>query len=353
MTFKKLLARSASLLSWGGSIELVSAPGRGKSSIVEQIAASQGRDFGLAVCFLGTAQPYDLPGYMIPSKDERGRDVATFTLPMWAECRQGGTVFDYPRGILFLDEFGQADPDTKKTAADLLLNKRVGKWQLPPGWVVWAASNRTSDRSGVTKSFDFVINRRGEIHISDDVESWNDWAMASGVHPSIVAFTNSNPQVVFTDGVPDKQGPWCTPRSLVEAARFLKAAAGPDGKLPTEADVVEIVSGIIGQGAAAQLMAYLRLAGQLPQFADIIRDPQNAKVPDQPDGRMLVTYSLASRVDATNAQAVVDYMERLPKEFATTFVKAACKRDVAFVNTAAFGGWATRNASLLAAVHAA
>jgi hypothetical protein len=36
-------------------------------------------------------------------------------------------------GILFLDEFAQAEDEVKKPAAELILNGNVGTWRLPTG----------------------------------------------------------------------------------------------------------------------------------------------------------------------------------------------------------------------------
>lgn len=354
MTLKQLLAQSSALIHSGLTIELISAPGRGKSDVVRQITevmSQPGDECGLAVKMLGTSSPIDLLGFMVPGKDEEGKLVSTFTRPDWQTTESGKPMHAYKRGVLFLDEFGQAEGDVKKAAADLLLNNRVGPHRMPPGWVVWAASNRMSDRSGVTKNFDFIINRRLEIHIQDDLTSLIEWMSQNNVTPTTMAFTQQNPQVVFTDGVPEKQGPWATPRSVVMADRLLKSMS-PDGgqTLPTSPVAVELVAGLIGQGAAAQMMAFVRLKDDLPTTAEILKDPMNAKVPAKPDAQMLVSFSLAAIVDKGNAQPVIDYMGRLPKEFGVTFAKSACKREPMLVNTTAFTSWIAKNASLMAAV---
>lgn len=357
MTFKQLAKHAPKLLQWGQSIELISSPGRGKSTFVKELVAAQsaatGQPWGMATAFLGTYSPIDLPGFMIPAKDTAGAYIADYTRPAWMRCEGGGSVFDFERGILLLDEFGQADPDVKKAAADLLLNKRVGKWVLPKGWSVWAASNKTSDRSGVTKSFDFVINRRMEVHIRDDVSSLEEWMMDHGVHPLIIAFMVQNPQVVFTEGVPDKQGPWMTPRSLVMAADLLKVFATDDERLTVDGATTEYVAGIVGSGAALQLMSFLKLYDMLPTFSEVCADPSTAKKPATPDALMTICYALAGKVDDNTIEPVVSYMRRLPAEFAVTFVKAACRRNGMLVNSAAMGGWLRSNASLVAAVAAA
>lgn len=353
MRFNALKHVFPQLLDSGVSIELVSAPGRGKSEFVRDMTRAlskrDGKPWGFATAFLATYTPVDLLGYMVPG-EHMGRRVSEFTMPPWMRTVEGKTVFEHERGILFLDEFGQAEADVKRAAAELLLNRQIGPWKLPDGWSVVAASNRSSDRSGVTKSFDFVINRRVEIHITDDLESFEEWAFANDINPVFITFANQNPQVVFSEGVPDKQGPWCTPRSLVMLARVFDHMGGAERIVPTDPAAIEVASGLIGSGAAAQLMAFIKLGQEMPAYDEIIANPTKVKVPGKPDAQMLVCYTLAARVTDKTAEPVITYIERLPKEFAITFAKAACSRDPSLIEGDAFGEWAMRNASLVQAI---
>lgn len=358
---KELLgsAPGAGLVDTGVSIELVSAPGRGKSSMVRQLISAltkrDGQQWGYAELFLATQTPPDLIGYQFKGTvvyDGVEFPITDPTAPTWFICEDGKPVFAYPRGILFLDEFGQGQTDVKAAAAELLLNRRLGKWRLPDGWIVIAASNRQSDRSGVTKSLDFVINRRLEIHVSDDLNSWKDWALTSGgLDPTFVAFAESNPQLVFTDGVPEKQGPWCTPRSLVMLANvFQTAMRDGKGDFRTDGYAMEIATGLVGQGVAAQIIATIKLSHEMPDFKEIVRDPKGVKVPEKPDAQMLVVYNLAHRVTAKDIDPVIEYLQRMPKDFGVIFARAALRRDPMLLHTDAFDKWVSNNASVLVAI---
>jgi MoxR-like ATPase len=68
-------------------------------------------------------------------------------------------IWDFPipgaphgkQGILFLDEITSAPPTVSAAAYQLILDRRLGDYVVPEGWVIFAAGNRQGDR-GVTYS---------------------------------------------------------------------------------------------------------------------------------------------------------------------------------------------------------
>lgn len=354
MNLKDARTEVIDLLEAHIAVHLKSSPGMGKSDFVEQLIAylseRDGFQWGFVTCFLATMTPTDLMGFLVPYDMPGGGKGSMWTTPSWMITSEGKHINEYQRGLVFLDEYGQGDGDTKRVSAQLKLKGEVGPHKLHRGIGVIAASNYTTDRSGVNKDFDFCINREGSIDITNDVVGWTEnFAVPYGVQPLVVAFANQHPEVVFTGGVPEKQGPWCTPRSLVMANDLLalKAARGETVETPA---TLETISGIIGQGAAAQLFAFVKLEREMPKYEVIIKDPEKAKLPQKPDALMLVAYNLAHRVNEKDIGAVVKYVERMPKEFAVTFLNAACRRDAKIVATPAVQKWALENSSLMAQI---
>jgi hypothetical protein len=347
------------------STHLESPPGVGKSDFVDDLVAwLNKRDgegtWGLATCFLATFTPTDLLGYMVPTKvtnpDGTQSLASVFTTPSWMmtqpskEYPHGRHINTFQRGIVFLDEWSQADGDTKKAAAQLKLKGQVGPHKLHDGIAVISAGNRKDDRSGVTKEFDFVINREQRISIHPDFQSWENWAVAHGVMPLTIAFAQQNPQIVFEDKVPTEQGPWTTPRSLCMVDKLLQVKmARNGGEIPETPEVSEQLMGIMGAGAA-QYMSYIKIQREMPKYAEIVKNPGGVKVPNKPDAQMLVCYQLAHDVKEKDAGPVIEYIERLPKEFAVTFATTACRKNVNLVSTPAFDKWARNNSSLMAAI---
>jgi hypothetical protein len=182
-----------------------------------------------------------------------------------------------------------------------------------------------------------------EIDVSDDLESLLQWQTQNGCLPVTVAFTNANPHVVFTDGVPDKQGPWPTPRSIAAADATLRAELELNGELDADY-LAEEIAGEIGQAATAQLMSFIKLDREMPKFENIVRDPEGERIPPEtaPDARMLICYNLAHRVTKETITPVIKYVDRL---------RAACNRLPVLALSPAMQAWSQKHNSLMLLLH--
>jgi hypothetical protein len=337
----------------GPSIMLTSAPGRGKTSVLGLLPAKlaeafPGKQFGNVVINGACLTLTTASGYLWP-EEKNGKRYSEFTRPSWWTTAEGKPLEAYAGGVIVIDEIDKAGQDEKKIVGEAALSKRFASHQLPPGWVVWFAGNRASDRSGSTKDLDHLINRRLTIEVQDDIKSLTDWMERNGALPETVTFAHENPQIVFM-AAPEKQGPWCTPRSLMQAdghVQSLMAAAKTDA-IPTDPLAQEELAAGIGMGAAAQYTNTIRLGQELPTYEKIIASPSGAPVPKKPDATRLAAYKLASRVGATDMDKVLPYVQRLPTEFQMIFGRSAIQRDYKLVTNGAFKAWCGKHSALIA-----
>ena len=334
----------------GKCLYLRSGPGRGKTTTIidsiPNIATAVGKNLGIVVISGPLLTPSDAVGYLVPTRVD-DRIESKYTQPFWWVTSEGKRLEEYDGGVIFIDEADKMDIDVKKVVGEMALSGRCGPHKLPKGWVVWMAGNRAGDRSGSTKELDHLINRRDEIDVTDDLASWEMWCIKRGVHHTIIAFGVGNPHIVFPDGAPEKQGPFCTPRSLVEAADLLVTLSGNSTELRTDDTAVEFTAGMIGNAAAAQLFATIRLESETPKLETIIANPTGAKIPGAPDAQMLTCYKLAALATEATLAPIVTYMQRLPADFAVTFAKALVTRIPAFGAKKPMIDWCIANASLM------
>lgn len=340
----------------GVSVHLSSAPGRGKSTIIEAapdiIGKKLGLDLGVVIINAAMLTPMHVLGFGVPKHSDTHSSMV-FTDPFFWVTSEGKRLDQYDGGIIFIDEADKADVDVKKVLGEGRLTGRFGPHRLPPGWVVWSAGNRASDRSGSTKSLDHEINRTLMVDVQDDLAGLLDWMNRNGALPLTKSFTEAFPQIVLQPGVPDKQGPWPTPRSTMLVDRVLHSIIDEYGVIPDEYFVQEEIAGLMGDAAAQQFMAHIRLELRLPKFDAIVADPTGTAVPgaDAPDARMLVCYNCAHRVDKSNVDPVITYIKRLPDAFAVTFFKAMLQRAPMLSLNPSVKAWMSSNNALMNLMH--
>lgn len=355
MKLDSFFRMSTSFYQSGKCVMLKSGPGRGKTTTIlatiPKIASDTGKNLGVVVISGPLLTPADAVGYLVPVTQPDGRVESHYTDPFWWRTEEGKRLEEYDGGVIFVDEADKMDVDVKKVVGEMALSGRCGPHILPDGWVVWMAGNRSGDRSGSTKELDHLINRRFEIDVTDDIQGWERWCIKNGVHHAIVSFGVSNPNIVFPDALPDKQGPFCTPRSLVATGEILATLAGNDGTLPTDTDAVEVAAAGIGQAAAAQLFATIRLDSELPKLEAILGNPSAAKLPGAPDAQMLTCYKLASLATEATLVPIITYIERLPTDFSVTFAKTLVTRLPMLGARPAMIDWCKRNSGIMAVMN--
>lgn len=326
------------------SVELEAGPGIGKSEgtaqLRERIMKRMSLEgFGFKPFFLSTLEQPDVRGFGLPTKDTDGSPIMTFTKAPWMP-----RVGDPTHGIIFLDEFRQAAHDVQKPAAELLLNGRVGDSQLPITWMVVAASNREKDRSGVQRELAFISNRRMLISIEPNLDAWVQWAEQpkNDIHWAAVAYAKHSPGDVFRDTVPEQSGPFCTPRSLVQASYLIGHL---QDKLLTEA-----VIGLLGKGVGSKFVAFLRVAESLPSYEEIVKAPMKAPVPDadRPDAQFATMQMIAHRATADTAAPAFDYLQRMPREFQVAGLQSVLRKTPEVVQSKTFTAWLRKNRELVA-----
>ncbi|MDQ7804157.1 MoxR family ATPase [Amycolatopsis sp. A133] len=187
------------------------APGIGKSSLVRDFAASLGLD---CVSLLGTQlAPEDLIG--VPQiADGRSRF-----------CPPEQIARDEPY-CLFLDELNAAAPDVQKAFYSLILDRRIGSYELPPGSVVIGAGNRATDQALARPMASALVNRLVHVHLRAAPGDWLAWAAGHGIHPWVIEYLTQRPDHLWS-APPKTEEPFSTPRSWHMLSDLLHSAGDP------------------------------------------------------------------------------------------------------------------------------
>jgi len=357
MHLNDLVKNAVMIYKSGTASHLIGPPGVGKTDTVENefraaLEAHYGEKFGFCDLVLPTIDAPDLRGFLIPTKDKEGNPTSFFTRPSVMPSIE--YLRTYPRGIMFLDERNQADQLTQKASAPVTLQKRFGDHRLPDGWIIVSASNRQQDGSGVGKALKHLVNRERTIQIEPNVTAWAIWAEARGLHPILIAFAKARPGIVFSDVVPKEDGPYCTARSYVSAAKLMAEVAGvdangnPNMKIPNDGIMMQLVGGDISDRVAAELFGYLKVADDLPTIEEVLADPQGCKCPKELSAayagvQMAVHYAKPGNIDK-----LWTFAERMPKELQVSACKSMIEKGGGMLlNSPALSQWIARNKALI------
>ncbi|MPY65479.1 MoxR family ATPase [Deinococcus sp. SDU3-2] len=249
-------------------------PGVGKSSVVAQVAAAHGLDF--VDVRLSQLAPTDLRGLPVPEADGHGGGVSRWYPPEFLP-RAG-------QGVLFLDEVNMAPPTMQGMAQQLILDRRVGSYELPEGWFVWAAGNRKEDRASVFDMPAPLANRFLHLGVRPDFDSWRSYALGKGLHEHVIAFLTFRPELLHR--LDPTQPAWPSPRAWEMAAQLHRAGldAAP----------------AVGEAAGAEFAAFVRLYEGLPDLGLVLRGQgAGLRLPAEPSVRYAAVVGLAAR--AANA----------------------------------------------------
>jgi MoxR-like ATPase len=264
-----------SVMIWG-------APGIGKSSIVAQLA----QDYQLNFVDVRLSQ--------LAPTDLRGLPVADNGISKWYPPeflpQQG-------RGILFMDELNMAPPAMQGVAQQLILDRRIGSYEVPEGWFVWAAGNRKEDRAAVFDMPSPLANRFLHLQVEADFDSFKAYALERQVHEHIIAFLSYRSTLLHK--VDPQQPAWCSPRSWVMASTLHRVSLD--------------IAPAVGAGAAAEFDAFTQLYETLPDLTLILAgEGDRISFPTEPSARYATAIGLTVRAaDANQAYNAFTWLSRV------------------------------------------
>ena len=232
-------------------------PGIGKSELVADITAELG---GYMIDLrLGQMEPTDIRGIPFYNKDTGKMD--------WAEPVDLPTAelaSQYPIVVLFLDEMNSAAPSVQSAAYQLILNRRVGKYVLPDNVVMVAAGNRESDKGVTYRMPTPLANRFIHQEMNVDFASWQEWAVKNGEHKDVVGYLAFAKQDLYDFDAKSASRAFATPRSWHFVSELLQDSDTDDDTN------MNLIAGTVGEGLAVKFMAHRKIAGRMPNPADIL-----------------------------------------------------------------------------------
>jgi len=322
--------------------------GTGKSSMLYDIAKQTGFK---PIYFDCTTK--DLGDMMIPSLSSIEEDGCVRMIPN----EELGVHLDEPV-VVNIDEFGKANPSVKNGMLRLMLERKIGSYELHPDSIVFATTNKGSEGVGDmlpphARNRLTVVQTRKTDHMD-----WIEWGINNGIDATLLGWVKDNKHLMasFEDVKDPDENPYIfhpkqqrlafvTPRSLHAASDILKQRGAFDDQTLTS-----LLMGTIGDRGAMDLMSFVKLADQLPSLQSIKDDPKNAKVPTSAAAICMVVYRTLAALEKEWLNAWMDYLPRIDTEAQALFANGVrapkySKQSMVMTNKK-FTEWAMKNSHL-------
>lgn len=293
-----------------------SSPGMGKSAIVRSIAEEYGME--LLDVRLSTCAPEDLTG--LPHFTN---GTASF-LPFDMFPIEDTPVPEGRNGwLLFLDEFNAANKSVQAAAYKLVLDRMVGLKKLHPQCMIVAAGNLDSDRA-ITHNIGTALQSRF-VHLEMELnhkEFMEDVAFKQGWDSRIIAYLNYSPTDLHDFRPDHSDKTFSCPRTWEFVHKLIqgKEYAITDGVYEMDA-IAPMLAGAITSGVAVKFINFTRVFKDLPTINQIVADPENLAVPQDPPVRYAAITYLISQANEKNFTEVTTYINRFSSEFRVLFFR--------------------------------
>jgi len=263
--------------------------------------------------------------------------------------------------IVMLDEYGKANPAVKQGLTAFMLERRLGNNKLHPDSIVFATTNLGAEGVGDL----LVAHQRNRISVvtarKPNNMEWIEWGINNDIDHTLLGWCKDNPQLFHGFDIyknPDdnpyiyhpkqQRASFVTPRSLEAASDILKARAHMDDQT-----VTAMLMGTIGDRGAMDLMAFVKLADQLPSLESIKKSPETAKVPTSAAAVCMVVYRTLAAIEKDWIDNWMVYLNRLDKEaqgmFANGVRAPKYGKQAMIMTNKNFTQWAMQNSYLFAA----
>lgn len=299
-------------------------PGAAKSQIAQQVARDTGRRYADVRALL--LDPVDLRGIPWRDGDDRTRWAPPAFLP---------PSDDTGRWLINLEELPSAVPMVQAALYQLVLDRKVGEYELPEGASLIACGNREGDRGVVHRMPTPLASRFVHLEIRVDAADWCAWGASAGIAPEVLFFIQLCPERLHDFDPQSKERAFACPRTWEFASRIVNRRQGLDPAVERA-----LLRGAVGESAAVQFSAFLRVWRELPHPRAVLDDPENAPVPDNASALIALCGSLYRLANDVNLDAIVTYAGRLRRELGEFLVGSCVRRDRALRHTPAYIRWA-------------
>jgi len=294
-----------------------------------------------AMGYLGNA--IDCRATQMGDADVRGVPYREGLLSRWAipdflprAERDGET------GAFIMDEIlDQTMTSVMASFQQLFHEKRLGDYRFPEGWIIIGIGNKR-EHGGINRGLSYALQDRfSHYEVEIDPKGLEKYFIKIGVDPMVTSFLHLHGSYMhMRPEKGDGNWAWPTPRSWEKVSNTRKLN-------PPDHLKFNLYAADVGEAAAVAFRSHEKVASEVPDPDDCIKNPSKARVPESPSAMYAISCSLAFHATPENYESILKYMGRLPTEYATVVVKESSQNKPELTDTKAFTDWATKNTDIL------
>lgn len=209
--------------------------------------------------------PSDLRG--LPDLD-REKGETRWLLPNWLP-RKG-------HGIIFFDELNLAPPSIQASAYQLILDRRLGDYVLPDGYIIVSAGNRLEDKAHTFEMANPLKNRFIHTELAIPIpeqgnikSGWLKWASENGIDTRILTYIAYLPSELYKFEEASKSPAFPTPRSWEYASKLID-------EIKNKEVIRMLVSSAVGDASANKFVEFIEIMESI-NLDEIMKNPEKAR----------------------------------------------------------------------------
>lgn len=309
-------------------------PGIGKSALARRIA----KDFNLFLIDLrlSSCDPTDLNGFPFITPEGRASYTPFTTFPLEDDPIPEG----YNGWLLLLDEANSASLAVQASSYKLVLDHQVGQANLHPNCAVLCAGNLATDNAIVNRVSTALQSRMIHFVIEPDKDEFLQYATKMNFDHRILAYVNYRPDCLDSFDPNHSDLTFCCQRTLEFLSILIKDE-------PLDYSDLPLVVGTIGEGVGREFIGFCDIYDKLDSFEDIMANPKTVDVSNDPSVNWAMSSLIGRNMDDTNADDLMQYVDRLPLEFQIFIVRLNIANHPTARQWPAVRSWIARNAKEL------
>ena len=283
-------------------------PGIGKTAIPTQVAEEEGVPFHQTIVAqydAGEMAGFGIPTDVLFENEDGTRYTEKRVIRARPDYLPDPRTPDGVVGIWNLDELPQAFLANQNLCSQIVNEYRLGEHLISQGITICCTGNKPENKAGTTTMPMHLRDRLMFISIEPDHKDFLDYAAKHALHRWVRAFIGKNPAYLHKFEVGVNAFP--SSRSWERTSELLKMGHAPH-------ILNECLAGQIGDGMAAQFLAWVKVEDRMPSAEDVIKNPESVPVFENRDADILhmLMASLVEVADKKNLGQIITYLKRLP-----------------------------------------